>query len=179
MIKLAVSTLMFGLICACSGLGLGSASANSQDDIADVQQLANAYLAAVEAMDWARMEELLSPDAVFEDQTAEYFGEPWRYIGAKAIVNFYREGAIDTLSTRYHFVKQYTAGTQSINVIEVSVEVRAGIIGFPQETIKDTTDLVTVLTVKNGRVVRHSDYADYAGMWNKLEGHKRRLQSVQ
>ena len=140
---------------------------------AQIQSVADAYLKAVEQMDWARMQALLADDAIFEDPTSEVFGEPWRYVGPEAIVDFYRDAAVDTLATSYRIVRQFATGTHVVYEIEGSGHVKASLIGHPDKELKDTVNLVTVITVQDGKVIRHRDYVDYADMMQKLAQHKK------
>lgn len=154
---------MVRTILMSAALVLAGASATAQE-AGETEALARAYMAAYSELDLDAMEGFLAEDVIFTDQTSTDPAHP---------------GGIDLLGrdalrqTLDDFIAQYqpiTLGFEWETVFESNS--RVVFIGHvnalyptedPAQRFRWRSRQVTVLTVDNGRVVEHRDYANYPG----------------
>jgi ketosteroid isomerase-like protein len=141
-----------------------SAGAGAQD-MSDAESIARAYMAEYSAVNIDAMEPYMAEDIIFEDPTA--LGEE---IGADGI---HREGREASLTVLRAFAETYhpielgfvwdTVFASNDRVVFMG-EVNAL---YPTETEGQTfrwrAAQVSVITVRDGLVVHHQDFANYAG----------------
>ena len=140
-----------------------SANAGAQD-VADAERVARAYMAAYSAVNLDAMEPLMAANMVFDDPTA--LGEG---VGPDGI---HRDGRDASLAMLREFITAYdpielgfvwdTVFTSNDRVIFTG-HVNAL---YPTATegqhFRWRADQVSVITVRDGLVVHHQDFANYA-----------------
>lgn len=151
------------LLVTASIVLLFAGSASAQDDPASVERVARAYLAAYESADIDRLAELAAEDIEFRDDSApgDPAGGPYHFVGREAwlagLQGFVADGGLIDMHQSHDLA--YQSGSQMVFVGRVDARYRApseGVLHFK-------TRIVTVLTVREGRVWRHMDIADYSG----------------
>ena len=127
-------------------------------------EVAERYLAAIEAQDWQQMEALLDPDARYQDFSMEHFGGPAIDLrGPEAIVGFWRNSSADagTLSIDFDFPDRFAAGPNLILRGYSEVEARGEAWQLPLEVITARFPQITHLRISEGRITYHADHVDY------------------
>ena len=151
---------------AAAAVILAGTPARAQDH-EDAERLARDYMEHYAATDWDAMAPMMAEDILFWDPTATGQGNGsgdngYRYEGREATLQ-----ALHEFSERYHPI---TLGFQWDTVFESNN--RVVFIGhvdarYPMETpgqqFRWSAPQVTVLTVRDGLIVRHEDFADYTG----------------
>ena len=125
---------------------------------------AEEYLAAYSTFDTALMEPFLSDDMVFYDPTSSTQnadGGPFWFTGKNAVLKGLGDyaGQFASFSVSYNVERQYDSQ---------GVVVFIGQLGYEGETNDGRTfdgslPVVTAVTVKDGAVVKHTDFLDYNG----------------
>lgn len=159
---------MKAIIAAATTLSLIVAPAFSEDAFAeeassaDVISLAEDYLAAYSTFDTAKFGPFYADNAVFSDPTSHGFapgGGAFEYDGKAAIVKGLGDYAAQykSFSVHYDLERRYESGGVVVFIAALTYE----------STSKDgkvytgTNPVVTVVEVRDGKVVRHTDYYDY------------------
>lgn len=142
---------------------LGALPALAQDRPEDVERVARAYLAAYETVDLPALEALAAEDIVFLDESAPsgMWGGPYVFNGRAAWLEgmggFVRDGGLIDMHQDHEFA--YQSGVQMLFAGHVDARYRS-----PRGGVRHLYGrIVTVITVRDGRVVRHQDIADYNG----------------
>ncbi len=146
-------------------LALFTCSIAIADDERDTATaVAERYLNAYAAFDTNKMAPLLSDDMVFIDPTkppAQNDGQVFTHVGKEAVLaalggyaDLYKEFWLD-----YKIDRQY----ESNNVVVFIGDITFNILTEDSESLSGTAPIVTVVTVRDGKVSRHLDLYDYAG----------------
>lgn len=120
--------------------------------------VADAYFAAYIARDWDALEALLAADASFQDPTATHVFGGVLSEGSDAMMQRFRVGYAGI--SHMEFVKNRVLHSGDIAIYE-------GVLHWGLDlgdgTLVDSvTPMAIVLTVEDGKVVKHRDYVDYA-----------------
>ncbi|MEM1179730.1 MAG: nuclear transport factor 2 family protein [Acidobacteriota bacterium] len=143
------------------------------------KRLALEYLGALADADWEKQRSFYTDESVFEDPTADLFGEPWRLSGADEITDFWRtnyEGS-GTLGVVNTFDRIFVNGSRVVLVYDARVRFDGLQVGFPGERLEGTIQGVTVLRIEGGKVLHHLDHVDYAGAERDLEAMRAKLEA--
>lgn len=125
---------------------------------AATEQVASAYFEAYMTRDWDAMGALLADDAHFTDPTAEILWGKTELEGSTAITEMFRGAFAQTEAM--NFTEHRRIFTGAVAVFEGDLHVTGP---NPLDGVVTTvTPMVVILTVKDGKVVSHRDYADYA-----------------
>ena len=128
--------------------------------ISAAERIARQYIAAYSAADWDAMEPLISEDFIFVDRTSRDLADH-EFRGRGEVMAMLREfgdqGRIVGLFLDFPLVFESNgvvvfAGT--VNTLSRSSD--------PEFGLRWRAEQVTILTVRESRVVRHEDYANYA-----------------
>lgn len=133
-------------------------------DMSDAERLARDYMVFYSAADWDGMEAFLADDVIFADPTA--LGEG---VGPDGL---YHEGREATMTALHEFGETYhpiELGFEWDTVFESNGRVVfAGYVNarYPTEDparhFRWRAEQVTVITVREGAIVRQDDFANYA-----------------
>jgi len=149
-------------LAALAAFALLATGVNAQNS-SDSERIARDYMASYAAIDWDAMESMLAEDAIFEDSTA---------IGPDIGIDGLRhEGREETMTA----LRAFSETNQPIELGFVWETVfqsneRVVFIGevnalFPTQTEGQTfrwrAEQVSVITIRDGQVVRHQDFANY------------------
>lgn len=157
---------MTGLKCAVGGvllLGLAipaMAAGNNHGNEAVIAG-AEAYLKAYQALDLRAVEALLAPDARFEDPTSTDvpgIGGPFRWEGRDAVIAGLRGWTQSVRRIDYTIRDRYEASGRV-----VFIGTAAALIAAPSGLVRTNFPIVTIVTLRDGKVIEHRDYTDYAG----------------
>jgi ketosteroid isomerase-like protein len=149
----ATAALSFSSVSAAEGLR------ESEARIA----LAKQYLTAYSTFDVAKMEPFLSEEMVFEDPTTTSSqnsdGEHLVYDGKEAVLKGLggHSAQFASFSIHYQIERQYESNGVVVFVAQLSYtgEAKSG------EKFTGGAPIVTAVTVKDGKITRHTDYFDY------------------
>lgn len=124
---------------------------------AQTEQVGQAYAHAYIAMDWDRIESLLHDEASFEDSTANLIFGGGRYDGKAAMMTLFREGYTGISSLKLTPLRSFASGEVYVEEgqLDWGVDMGGGRI------VESSMPILTILTMKDGKVWKHRDYADY------------------
>lgn len=124
--------------------------------------VAEQYLAAYETFEPAKMAPFLHKDAVFSDptstnQTAD--GGPFEFDGKEAVLKGLGDYAAQykRFTLNYDVERRYESNGVVVFVAQLSYEGETK----DAQTFSGAEPIVTVITVKDGKVIRHTDFFDY------------------
>jgi len=126
------------------------------------ERVARAYMDAYSRADWDGMARYMAEDFVFQDRSNPDPNFPARFEGRAAVVamlkGFGKSGGIVELGFEFPAVfatKDVVVFSGYVNTVSVPPG--------RTEALKWRARQVTVLTLRNGEVVLHEDFADYPG----------------
>jgi ketosteroid isomerase-like protein len=128
-------------------------------DASTPRQIAEAYLAAYERQDHGAMRALYADNARFIDPTSFAIADitaPIDWLGADAIIAGIASWGIDHLS--YEIDRSYQSSNAVIFDGRTVVSYGSG-----ADTRRFNYPIITIITVRDGKVVEHRDYTDFAG----------------
>ncbi|MEO1240712.1 MAG: nuclear transport factor 2 family protein [Pseudomonadota bacterium] len=124
--------------------------------------IAEDYLAAYSTFDTSVMAPFLSEDMVFYDPTStnqSADGGPFMFEGKDAVLKGLGDyaGQYKSLSVDYDVERQY----ESEGVVVFVATLTWTIVSPGGESASGSAPIVTAVTVKDGKVTKHTDYYDY------------------
>jgi ketosteroid isomerase-like protein len=142
---------------------LAVVQAAAASEMSAPERLARDYLAAYSAVDTAAMERFLAPGAVFADQTARPAdGGPIVLNGRDTFLKQFRTYGLTRLA--YELASVFESNGRVVFIGRVNAFYpRAG------GKLRFSSRIVTVITVENGKVARHEDFADYTNAEKSVE----------
>lgn len=145
-------------------LMLTPAAASEPVGSAEIVSRATAYLDAYSTFDPEKIAPFLSDDAVFEDPTSTdeaANGGPFLFNGKAAILEGLGEYAAqyNAFTVSYEIERQYESNGSVVFVARLSYTAEAK----DGRVFTGAAPIVTVVQVRDGMIVRHTDYYDYAG----------------
>ena len=145
----------------------------------ELKRIALEYLGALADADWEKQKTFYTDESVFEDPTADLFGEPWHFRGAAEITEFWRTSyeSSGTLGAVNTFDRVFVNGSRVILVYDARVRFDGHQVGFPGEQLEGTIQGVSVLRIEDGKVLHHLDFVDYAGAQRDLEAMRADLEA--
>ena len=133
-------------------------------EMSEAEQLAREYMEHYSAVDWDAMEAFLAEDAVFADTTAmgpDYGEDGVMYEGRDEVM-----ASLRSFSARYNPIElgfEWDTVFESNGRVVFMGHVNAL---YPARTegqnFRWRAEQVTVVTVRDGKAIRHDDYANYA-----------------
>lgn len=150
-------------------LPLLAAAAAAPDDAPEA--VADRYIAAISASDWEAMADLLAEDARYEDRTMAYFDRGAVDLrGPDAITGFWRDSAESAGSgeIRYERRGAFVAGPVVVLDMRVFVDNDGAAWEMPGMTFTGEMDVISLIEVRDGRVVWHMDAVDYASAMRQV-----------
>lgn len=149
--------MMFHTLTTAVALALTGSIALAQDT---PEAVAEAYLAAYQAQDFAALETLYAEDAHFIDPTSETvqgIGGPFDWTGREAILAGIRGWG----ATRLEYEVDRTFSASGHVVFDGAV---AAIYLTQAGSVAYRYPIITIVTVEDGHVTEHRDYTDFSGM---------------
>ncbi len=125
----------------------------------ETRDIATKYFAAYIARDWDSLELLLADDGGFSDPTAEPVFGPVEYSGKQATLKNFRDNY--AAITHMDFKENRVLISGEFAIFEGTLNWGLSLSGG-KVVETNNTPFLTILRVKNGLVVEHRDYADYA-----------------
>ena len=130
------------------------------------------WVESLESQDWARMRELLAPDATYDDPTVVHFDQDAiALVGRETIVEFWRKSS-EELGARnidYKITRCFESGGITVLTMTLSITVSGAYWNINKESIDLTGAGTTVLTNRPEGIVAVVDYFDYAGTQTQIE----------
>lgn len=128
------------------------------------QRLARTYLAAYSAVDTVAMAALIADDVVFTDLTLPPADDgPLVINGRDAFLKQLKSFGVQRLV--YDLTGEFESNGRTVFVGRISAY-------YPRpdgRVLRWRSEVVTIVTVANGKVVRHEDFANYAGAQKTVE----------
>lgn len=124
------------------------------------RQVAQKYFDAYLARDWNAVETLVSDDVSFGDPTAVQLFGPNAHVGKAAAIKSFRETYAGLTHMKATVSRTMFASHYAIfeSTLDWSVKLKGG-----KELRTPAMPFVVIVTVRDGKVVEHRDYADYRG----------------
>lgn len=155
-----LATVLFGF---AGGSDLAVAQSTSPSvssrQVSEAERIARRYVAAYSAADWGGMAPLMSEDFVFVDRTSpDLAGQEFQGKGAALAMlrSFGEQGRIIGLFLDFPVVFESSGivvFSGHVNTLSRAAE--------PGYGLRWRAEQVIILTIKNGAVSRHEDYANY------------------
>lgn len=120
--------------------------------------IADAYAAAYVALDWDRLEPLLADDASFLDPTATLVFGSVGTQGKVAVMKNFRSAYASLRKMSLTKRQVIHSGHFALYIGDLTWTVDMG----DGRDVSSVTPIVIVIEVKDGKVVSHRDYVDYA-----------------
>jgi ketosteroid isomerase-like protein len=127
-------------------------------------EVADRYVDAYEAMDLDVLTAFYTDETILEDPTASAFGQEVRLTGAAAIRPFLEQAFTGVTSLRLDVSRRFASGPYAIINGVGYYSVPGTTVGVQDETYEVWADFTFILEVREGKIVRHTDYVDYDGM---------------
>lgn len=159
------ATLIFALLAVIGSALSSRALAQDAPDMTEAERIARDYMQHYSAVDIAQMQTFWAPDMVFEDPTAmgqDIGPDGLRFDNGEAAAAMLREFVDQNNPIELGFV--WDTVFESNGRVVFMGEVNA-LYPTPTEgqVFRWRAPQVTVITVRDGRIIRQVDYADYDG----------------
>lgn len=161
-VKVACSTLLSLGAAGCVTSRASTAKTVERTGDAAKIAVASKYLDAYATLNVERMASMYAEDATFIDPTSENApGVPQtlHFTGRDTIVGVLGEYAKNYRCLRYDFDRVYESGDCVVFVGRITAQLQAD-----PKPLTLRSSIVTIVTVKDGRVAEHRDYYDYQGV---------------
>lgn len=120
--------------------------------------VADPYFKAYIARDWDRLEPLLADAGGFTDPTAALVFGSVKFEGKAATLKNFREGYAAIKHMAFHPMRAFVSGEHALyeGTLDWTLALRNG-----RQAVTRGMPFITILRVVEGRVLEHSDFADY------------------
>lgn len=155
--------MLRALIVCCVALAVAvpAAAQHAQRGDEAVIEAARAYLDAYQAFDLSRLASLYAEEATFDDPTSLTLngvpGVPFVWRGRDAILSGIRAWTQQAVTSLHYDIEDVYES--SGRVVFIGAADSIGPSGSAQSRFR----IVTIVTIENGLVTEHRDYADYWG----------------
>ena len=124
----------------------------------NTEQICNKYILAYFNMQFDEMATYMHDDFSFQDPTASLlFG--WQFVTPKdTALHFFKTNYSSLLDMKPKFVREFFSGEQAIYEMNLVFSFYAN---EKKDIISIEMPLVTVLSLKDNKVIEHRDYGDY------------------
>lgn len=148
---------------ALAGLTLGSLAALPRSEEPDPRAVAEAYLEAYGAMDFDRLETYWSEASVWQDPTSAAVGaSPDPVSGATAIRAHLTTATTGLEDLEFVFDERFESAGFVVSVGTMRYGIDVAPPGKPAHRARFELRTVIVLEIRDGVVVRHTDYTDFS-----------------
>ena len=115
------------------------------------------YFDAYIARDWDRLAPMLADDVTFQDTTAQYVFGGEKHEGKDPLLAFFRKGYSGISRMEFDLDRRFGSSDNAIfeGTLDWAVDMGGGRI------VSASMPMVVILTIHDGKVVKHRDYADY------------------
>ena len=170
--KLITHTLIVGACCCASSLAIADGGGREIElsGDSDTIALARRYIAAYQALDVERLESFYAADVRFIDPTSERtpLAQPFIFEGRDNVLAAIAQAAQSFVCIRYDVRRIYESSGHVVFAGKSQ-----GLLKSEQGLFTGDGTIVTIITIKEGKVVEHRDYYDYAGGAFKKKALKR------
>ena len=149
-------------------------TANDEKEV-KLRKLAEDYLALYAACDWDGLESSWTEETTFQDPTGAVFGAGHLFLGAKTIRAHFEEVLAtihDNGGLQFVPIRSFVTGSQAVYLQRISWPVLATQLGLkpadPAALVTLSADVLIVLDFKDGKVIRHRDYASYEELGEQI-----------
>lgn len=127
--------------------------------------IADAYMRAYTGLDWDALEALLAEDANFKDETATLVFGDITSDGREQMMQRFRDGYTNVTHMELDVARRIVSG--DIAIFEGTLN--WGLRLDDDTIVESATPMVLIITVQDGKVIRHRDYIDYAPFLSGME----------
>lgn len=128
---------------------------SSFNAMAENFELVDRYISSYSQFDLEQLENFYSEDAEFKDLTTENYGKhAFIMEGKQNILDKFKATTAGKLQLNYRIIDQYEASGHHVLISEVTT--RSG-----KKPNFSCGKVVSIIKVKNDKIVSHIDYADY------------------
>ena len=134
----------------------------------DIEKIGLAFLKALYINDFDTVRDLLSLDAIFEDPTSPSgFVVPQYLEGKDAYLEFW-ETSGPQLDKKLNIASSFASAGRVVLNIEITGTGPASVFGIEGNKVSFKARGITVLHIREGLIVRHSDFIDYKKVQSSL-----------
>lgn len=152
---------LLALLLLVPGLAVPACEAAGKNGNSTVIAQAEAYLTAYQALDLPAVAAAMAPDARFEDPTSTDvpgIGGPFKWQGRDAVIAGLRGWTQSVRRIDYTIRDKYEASGHVVFIGTASA-----LIQMPNGAARTSYPIVTIITMRDGKVIEHRDYTNYAG----------------
>lgn len=163
---------MIRLFLPAAVLALALSGSRGESNPTDNEPLAVAerYLAAYEALDFDRLLTFWTDDSVWQDPTgAEIGASPAPVRGATAIRDHLLAATNGIEAVEFDLPERFHSGGQVVNIGTFRYTLDGTALGAPGKRARFEMRTVIVLEVRDGKVLSHTDYADFSDWQEQLQ----------
>jgi ketosteroid isomerase-like protein len=136
-----------------------------QSSSSDARAIGEPYFNAYLERDWDKFESILHTDAIWSDPTAEQLFGVERVSGKDLVISHLRSSFAGITHMRAHINRKVF--TSNFAIFEADLDWGVRLRNGKTVEVK-AAPFVVVLRIKDGKVIEHTDYADYAGFINEF-----------
>ncbi len=131
------------------------------------------YLTYLYNQDFEKLEKLMSNEMVFDDPTAIAFsGKAWKYEGKANILKFFKRSSQGT-NSGFEIKEVFKTGEYVIFSLFYKGELDGSFFGIKdKKIILSAIPATTIIRVRNGLVIGHTDYVNYEELLKQVESQK-------
>lgn len=142
---------------------LASLRSGQEADASDASAVAERYLAAYEALDFKALAAFYTKKSVWQDPTGGEIGASTEeVVGGGAIVAYLRGATTGLQDLSFAWDERFRSGDQVVNIGTFRYSASGAVYGSSAETIPFEMRIVVVLQIRDGKVLRHTDYTDFS-----------------
>lgn len=155
------SILLLASVFVCKAQGTQRKLQMLTDSATVTKSVADQYMEYYMRFSWDSLSMIIADDMIFTDVTSE-LGVGWKPLiaGKDSVLAFFRNNWV---GFKGFFEPKYSqkkySGNHAIYVMDLVFEFFVD--SKQQNTLKVSVPIVTVLTVRKGKVEKHQDFADY------------------
>ncbi len=147
----------------------------SNYQVADLESIATSYIKAYEMLDSQKLAAFYSDESEFNDHTYQSIlrviqGDKYTaskpIVGRQAITKMIDGVAATMKDLKFEVVKKIFTGEHALFVMRASA---TAIQGDGKPDLKGEVSMVTVVQVRDGKVISHLDYVDYADYFRQRD----------
>lgn len=136
---------------------------------ADHARLARDYIQALADQDWDTAGAFYADSTVFEDPTADVFGQAEKRVGPDAIREFWEGASQGVEQTSYVIRDLFVSGNRVMIRYDSMVTTLGEKFKINKDKVKTNMKVFSILQFKNGKILRHTDYVSYGDFLRWLD----------
>jgi len=164
------------LILVFTALLCSSQLANTEDSKThSVTKIANEYINLYFTVQIEKYGAYFTEETIFEDPTTSLFREDnshGRPVGKKAVIEFLSRGFEGIFDGEFQLEKKFVSGEFAVFQGNYKYKTKGERLGSEKPYFEFNLPLVTIIRVRDGKVLHHQDYANYEEWGRQYEAQK-------